>query len=260
MDADVAPFPEFMPSLAGKVALVTGTTSGIGVRFARVLAKAGAAVALTGRRIDRLEAVQGQIKNEGGNAISIPFDITSASDIMRVVADTERRLGPTDILVNNAGINIPCAAVDLSTDDFDLVWRTNVSGAFFMSQQVAKRMIERGKGGQIINIASTGGHTVVPGFATYCTTKAAMVMMTKSLAHEWAPHNINVNALCPGYIRTDINDEWLQTDEGLERISGFPRRRVGDVSDMDDVLLMLSSGRSRLITGAIITIDDGQSL
>jgi NAD(P)-dependent dehydrogenase (short-subunit alcohol dehydrogenase family) len=260
MEADTTPLPQIVPDLSGRVVLITGTTSGLGARFARLLAKAGAAVALTGRRADRLECARKDILAAGGKSAAFKLDMLSANDIQRVAAEVETALGPVDTLINNAGISVPGPAVNLAEGDFNRVWQTNVSGAFFMTQHIARRMIERGQGGRIINIASTGAHTAVTGQAAYCISKAALLMMTQSLAKELAPYNINVNALCPGAIRTEINDEWLQTDFAQTWINSFPRRRVGAASDLDDLILLLSSGRSRLLTGAAITVDDGQSL
>jgi len=257
---DDQPLPESMPDLRGKVALVTGTTSGFGVRFARVLAKAGAKVALTGRRVERLDALRRDITADGGEVAAFALDVTDPASISRVVGETETQLGPIDILINNAGMNVQSRAVDLSEADFNAIWQTNVSGAFFLSQCVGKRMIERGRGGRVINIGSIGSHTVLPGLTAYCMTKSAIAMMTRCLAREWARHEINVNAICPGYIRTELNADWFDTEGGQRQINGYPRRRLGLESDLDGTLLLLCSAQSRIITGTLITVDDGQSL
>lgn len=252
--------PAAPQDLTGKVAIVTGTTSGLGRRFAQVLSAAGAAVAVTGRRTDRLEELAKELQEAGGRVLPVKLDVTDLHSIEQCAREVETELGHIDILVNNAGMNIESRAIDMKPEDFDTMMSTNVRGAFFMSTAVGKRMIERETGGSIINIASIGAHTVLPGLATYCMTKAAVAMMTRSLAHEWARHNVNVNALCPGFIETELNDEWFASPGGQKQIKSFPRRRLGEEEDLDGMLLLLASKQGRLMTGSVITIDDGQSL
>lgn len=254
---DVTP-PSF--DLTGKTAIVTGATSGLGRRFALVLAKAGAAVAITGRRVDRLENLKREIENLGGRALPLALDVTDLASIEACVAETERALGPVDILVNNAGMNIQALPHQVTSESYDTTFDTNVRGAFFMAQSIGTRMIARGAGGRIINIASIGAHTVLPGLTVYCMTKAAIGMMTKSLAREWARYDINVNAICPGFIETELNTDWFHSEGGLKQIKSFPRRRLGMESDLDGTLLLLASDHARLITGSLVTVDDGQSL
>ncbi|WP_421861736.1 SDR family NAD(P)-dependent oxidoreductase [Parvibaculum sp.] len=251
-----------MPSydLSGKVALVTGATSGLGRRFSLILAKAGASVAITGRRVERLETLKKEIEALGGRSAAIALDVTDTQSISDCVAGTERTLGPLDILVNNAGMNVQALPADVTPDGFDTMFDTNVRGAFFMAQAAGRSMIARGQGGRIINIASIGAHTVLPGLTIYCMTKAAVAMMTKSLGKEWARHQINVNAMCPGFIETELNSEWFQSDGGQRQIKTWPRRRLGVEEDLDGTLLLLSSDHGRFITGSLFTVDDGQSL
>jgi NAD(P)-dependent dehydrogenase (short-subunit alcohol dehydrogenase family) len=253
----VPPTPQ---DLTGKVAIVTGTTSGLGRRFAQILVDAGAAVVITGRRVERLESLASEIENMGGRALPVQLDVTDVNSIDQCVREVETELGHIDILVNNAGMNVQSAAVDISPEDFDALMSTNMRGAFFMATRVGKRMIERGEGGNIINIASIGAHTVLPGLASYCMSKAAVAMMTRSLAHEWARHKINVNALCPGFIETELNSEWFASPGGEKQIRGWPRRRLGEERDLDGALLMFASQQGRLMTGSVLTVDDGQSL
>jgi NAD(P)-dependent dehydrogenase (short-subunit alcohol dehydrogenase family) len=268
------------PQLLGKVALVTGATSGLGVRFARVLHLASASVAITGRRVDRLEKLAAKMRSEfqtvpieGGDELAAAsgakmpasvfthaLDVTSRASVEAAITAAEAAVGPIDILVNNAGMNVHAMAADLAEADFDKIMATNVKGAFLMAQAVGRRMIARGKGGRIINIASIGAHRVLPGLTTYCMSKAAVAMMTRSLALEWARNGINVNALCPGYIETELNDYWFQSESGKKQVSRFPRKRLMDESDLDDMLLLLASDASRAMTGSVIDIDDGQSL
>ena len=251
-----------MPSydLTGKVALVTGATSGLGRHFALVLAKSGAAVAITGRRLERLKALQAEIEAMGGKALSIELDVMNTDSIKACVETAEKGLGPINILVNNAGMNIQAMAHEVTPEIYDAMFNTNVRGTFFMAQAVGARMIERGEGGRIINIASIGAFTQLPGLVLYTMTKSAVAMMTKSLAKEWARTQINVNAMCPGFIETELNDEWFRSEGGQKQIKSWPRRRLGIEADLDGTLLLLASDHSRFITGSLFTVDDGQSL
>ena len=250
--------PEY--DLSGKMALVTGATSGLGRRFALVLAKTGAKVAITGRRVERLSALQAEIEAVGGVAAAIALDVTNPASIAACMAEAERVLGPIDILVNNAGMNVQALPAEVTPEGFDTMFDTNVRGAFFMAQAAGRSMMVRGAGGRIINIASIGAHTVLPGLTIYCMTKAAVGMMTRSLAKEWARHQINVNAMCPGFIETELNSDWFGTEGGRKQIKGWPRRRLGVEEDLDGTLLLLASDHGRFITGSLFTIDDGQSL
>lgn len=238
---------------SGRRALITGATSGLGARFAEVLAAHGAEVVVTGRRVERLKSLCEKI---GGRATALPLDVTDRASIEACAAAA----GDADILVNNAGLNVQARATDIGEADYDLIMNTNVKGAFFMAQAVAKRMIARGKGGRIVNVASIGAFKALPGLTVYSMSKAAVAMMTQGLAREWAKHGINVNALCPGFILTEINQAWFGTEGGQKQIAGFPRRRVGEPSDLDRALLLLASEESRFITGSLFTIDDGQLL
>ena len=246
--------------LTGKIAIVTGATSGFGRRFSLVLARAGAKVAITGRRVERLATLRQEIEEFGAEALPIALDVTDTASIVRCVETCERDLGPVDILVNNAGMNVEALPHEVTPDGFDTMFDTNVRGAFFMAQAVGTRMMARKAPGRIINIASIGAHTVLPGLTIYCMTKAAVAMMTKSLAREWARADINVNAMCPGFIETELNSDWFRTEGGQKQIKTFLRRRLGVASDLDGTLLLLASDHSRFITGSLITIDDGQSL
>jgi NAD(P)-dependent dehydrogenase (short-subunit alcohol dehydrogenase family) len=234
-------------------ALITGATSGLGARFAEVLAAHGAEVVVTGRRVDRLKALCDKI---GPKARAIALDVTNAQSIAACLAEA----GPIDVLVNNAGLNVQARAVDVQEADYDLIMNTNVKGAFMMAQAVGKQMIARKMGGRIVNVASIGAFKALPGLTVYSMSKAAVAMMTQGLAREWARHEINVNALCPGFILTEINQAWFDTEGGQQQIKGFPRRRVGEAKDLDGALLLLASKESRFITGSLFTLDDGQLL
>ena len=257
-DAPEITLPSY--DLTGKVALVTGATSGLGRRFALILAKAGASVAITGRRLERLDALKGEIEAMGGKALPIELDVMNTDSIKVCVETAEKGLGPVNILVNNAGMNVHAMAHEVTPEGYDTMFDTNVRGAFFMAQAVGNRMIEMGEGGRIINIASIGAFTQLPGLVIYTMTKAAVAMMTKSLAKEWARKQINVNAMCPGFIETELNSDWFHTEGGQKQIKSWPRRRLGVESDLDGTLLLLASDHSRFITGSLFTADDGQSL
>jgi NAD(P)-dependent dehydrogenase (short-subunit alcohol dehydrogenase family) len=251
--------------LDGRVALVTGASSGLGAQFARTLASAGAAVAIAGRRADRLKDLRAQIEGAGGNAYVVACDVTDRASIQAAVAHVETELGSIDILVNNSGVSASSRAQDTSEEDFDFIMGTNARGAFFMAQEVGKRMIARAKGtapgtftgGRIVNIASVVGLRAIPQLAVYAMSKAAVIQMTKALALEWGRFGINVNAICPGYIDTEMNHEHWKTEAGQKFIQTLPRKRVGQPQDLDALLVMLCSAQSQFINGAIISADDG---
>lgn len=243
-----------------RVAFVTGATSGLGRHFALVLARAGARVAIAGRRPDRLAAVEGEIGQSGGICACIALDVTDTSHVSPAFDEAEDVLGSVDILVNNAGVNIPGLVADQSADEFDTVMNTNLRGAYLVAREAGRRMIARKSGGRIVNIASIGAFRVLPGLTAYCMSKAAVGMMTQCLAREWARYDINVNAICPGYIETEINSDWFRSEKGQAQIRSFLKRRLADERDLDGLLLLLASDASRAITGALMTVDDGQSL
>lgn len=246
--------------MSGEVAFVTGASSGIGEHFARVLAHHGAAVAITGRRIDRLLDLQRELTATGARVFVSALDITDAKAIGPAFDAAVAALGPVSILVNNAGVDGAGAALDLSVADFDQTFAVNVRGAFLAAREAAGRMIAEHRGGRILNIASIASHTVLQGLSAYCASKAALAMLTKSLAREWARNGIAVNALCPGYLETEMNQAWWPTDGGQRQIRTFPRRRLLSPKDLDAAFLMLVGPSANAITGSIVTIDDGQSL
>lgn len=254
--------------LSGRVAFITGASSGLGAQFARTLASAGAAVVLASRRLDRLKELRAQIEGEGGGAHVLELDVTDLASIKSAVAHAETEVGSIDILINNSGVSTTQRIQDVSENDFDLVFDTNVKGAFFVAQEVGKRMLARSKGsapgtftgGRIINIASMAGLRVLPQIGVYCMSKAAVVQMTKAMALEWGRFGINVNAICPGYIDTEINHLHWQTEQGKKLVQMLPRKRVGQTKDLDAVLVMLCANESHFINGAVIAADDGFAL
>jgi NAD(P)-dependent dehydrogenase (short-subunit alcohol dehydrogenase family) len=251
-------------SLQGQVAVVTGASGGLGAHFARLLAAEGAAVALTARRLDRVEALAGELAGAGHRAMALRLDVADAEAIGPALDEVEARLGPVSILVNNAGVGGEGLALDVSVEDFDRTFAVNVRGTFIAAREAARRMIasgvaERGAG-RIVNLASIASQTVLPGLSVYCGSKAAVAMMTKGMAREWARRGIAVNALAPGYIETEINARWWPTEGGQKQLKGFPRRRLMQESDLDAAFLMLVGPAASAITGSLIVVDDGQSL
>jgi NAD(P)-dependent dehydrogenase (short-subunit alcohol dehydrogenase family) len=251
--------------LSGRVAFITGASSGLGAQFARTLAAAGAAVVLASRRVDKLKDLRATIEGEGGDAHVYALDVNNYDSIKSAVAHAETEVGSIDILVNNSGVSTTQRIQDVSPDDYDYMFDTNVKGAFFVAQEVGKRMLARAKGaapgsytgGRIINIASMAGLRVLPQIGVYCMSKAAVVQMTKAMALEWGKYGINVNAICPGYIDTEINHRHWKTDAGKKLVDMLPRKRVGDPKDLDALLVMLCSDQSHFINGAVIAADDG---
>ncbi|MEK9950915.1 MAG: SDR family oxidoreductase [Curvibacter sp.] len=251
--------------LSGRVAFITGASGGLGAQFARTLARAGAAVVLAARRVEKLKELRAQIEGEGGDAHVVELDVTDIGSIRSAVAHAETEVGSIDILINNSGVSTTQRLVDVSEEDYDYVLDTNTKGAFFVAQEVGKRMIARARGaapgtytgGRIVNIASMAGLKVLPQIGIYCMSKAAVVHMTRAMATEWGKFGINVNALCPGYIDTEINHHHWQTEQGQKLISMLPRKRVGQPADLDAVLVMLCANESHFINGAVIQADDG---
>ncbi len=251
--------------LSGRVALVTGASSGLGAQFARTLARAGAGVVLASRRVEKLKELRARIEGEGGDAHVVELDVTDHDSIKAAVAHAETEMGSIDILVNNSGVSTTQRIQDVAPEDYDFIFDTNVKGAFFVAQEVGKRMLARARGaapgsftgGRIINIASMAGLKVLPQIGVYCMSKAAVVHMTRAMAVEWGKFGINVNAICPGYIDTEINHHHWDTEQGRKLIDMLPRKRVGAPQDLDALLVMLASDQSHFINGAVIAADDG---
>ena len=251
--------------LSGRVAFITGASSGLGAQFARTLARAGAGVVLASRRVEKLKELRARIEGEGGDAHVMELDVTDHASIKSAVAHAETEMGSIDILINNSGVSTTQRIQDVTPEDYDFIFDTNVKGAFFVAQEVGKRMLARSRGaapgsftgGRIINIASMAGLKVLPQIGAYCMSKAAVVQMTKAMALEWGRFGINVNAICPGYIDTEINHHHWETEQGQKLIAMLPRKRVGSPQDLDALLMMLASDQSHFINGAVIAADDG---
>lgn len=251
------PLPNLSNDLTGRVALVTGASSGLGWRFAKVLAACGAKVALIGRRLDRLEALAAEIKASGGEAAAFAVDVSDAEALIAMVGEVQERLGLVDILVNNAGIPDAQRAHKMSLELIDKVMDVNLRGPFVLSCEVARRLIEAGKPGRVVNIASVAAFDYRGGGAAlYSVTKAGVIRMTEALAVEWARYNINVNAIAPGAFSSEMMDGMLERVGDITK--GFPRHRLGDPAQMDSTLVYLVSPASDFVTGTFIKIDDAQ--
>jgi NAD(P)-dependent dehydrogenase (short-subunit alcohol dehydrogenase family) len=245
--------------IAGKVAWVTGASSGLGCRFAQVLAGEGAILALSARRVERLERLAGEIAAQGGRALVVPLNMADVPAIGRAASRIEAELGPIDILVNNAGISRQARLEDFSEADYDAVLDVNLKGAFFAAQAAARQMIAHKRAGRIVNIASVAAFRALGQQAPYSMSKAALVAMTRCQAREWGRHGINANAICPGYIKTEIGGDFWETEAGARLIASLPRKRMGEPRDLDGLLLLLCSGEAaRFINGAAMVADDGQ--
>ena len=243
--------PNISNDLSGRVALVTGTTSGLGRRFAEVIAASGAKVVVTGRRIDRLEALAKEIQDKGGVAEPIQLDMQSNDSIMNCVEKAEASLGTIDILVNNAGIPDAQRAHKMSLELIDSVFDTNLRGPYVLSCEIARRLIAAEKPGRMVNISSVGGFSYAGnGAALYSITKSAIVRMTECLAVEWARYNINVNAIAPGAFASEMMDGMLERMGDISQ--HFPRKRICDPAQMDSTLLYFLSPASEAVTGTYI--------
>lgn len=247
-------------SLANQVALVTGASSGLGRHFAMTLARAGAKVAIAARRTDRLEELAREIAALDGRALPVPLDVTDLESVNAAVTATETELGPVTVLINNAGIATTASFLDQTDAQWRAILGTNLDGARRVGHAVAKRMVEHGQGGAIVNIASILGLRPAGGVSAYAAAKAGLISLTQTMALELARHRIRVNALAPGYVETDINRDFLQSQAGQAMVKRVPLRRFGEASDLDGALLLLASGAGRYMTGSIVVVDGGHAL
>ena len=251
--------------LSGRVAFITGASGGLGAQFARTLAAAGAGVVLASRRLEKLKELRAEIEGAGGDAHVIELDVTDNDSIKSAVAHAETEMGSIDILVNNSGVSTTQRIQDVAEDDYDFVFNTNVRGAFFVAQEVGKRMLARSRGaapgsftgGRIINIASMAGLKVLPQIGVYCMSKAAVVQMTKAMALEWGRFGINVNVICPGYIDTEMVQ--AVPEKVLEGIvATIPVGRLGKAEEIAGCVSFLAGPDSAFMTGATLTANGGQ--
>lgn len=240
-----------MVDLSGRTVLVTGASSGLGAHLARVAARAGARVVLAARRADRLEELAAEL--DGSGHATLALDVTSEASIAACFAAA----GALDVVVNNAGVAEPGAATAVTADAFDRVLDTNLRGAFLVATAAARGWIASGQGGSIVNIASILGLRVAGSVAPYAISKAGLIQMTHALALEWARHGIRVNAIAPGYLRTEINDEFFASAAGEAMVKRVPMRRLGRLEELDGPFLLLASPASSFMTGAVIPVDGG---
>lgn len=248
--------------LSGRTVLITGASSGLGRRFARIAVAAGARVVVAARRADRLAELVAELG--AGKAFAVAMDVESEASVIAGYDAAEKALGPVDTVIANAGMNVQALSADIDIEDFDKVMNVNVRGAFLTAREGARRMMaagvkETGRG-RVVLIASIGAHKVLPGLAAYCTSKAGVAMLGKSLAREWVNRGINVNVVCPGYIETEINSDWFHDEGGKKQMATFPRKRLMEEGDLDGIIGYLCSDASRGTTGSVFTVDDGQSL
>ncbi len=236
-----------------RTVLVTGASSGLGDHFARLLAVDGWHVIMAARRLDRIEAMAEALRAAGHSATAVEMDVTNPASVVAGFAAID---GAIDVVVNNAGVSGEGAAIDMSSQAFDEVIATNLSGVFHVAQTAAQRMRSTG-GGAIVNIASILGLRVAGGVAAYAASKAGVIQLTKALALEWARLGIRVNALCPGYIETPINTAFFATEAGRALIRRIPQRRLGQLSDLDAPLRLLCSPDAGYMTGSVIAVDGG---
>jgi NAD(P)-dependent dehydrogenase (short-subunit alcohol dehydrogenase family) len=253
-----------MHDLGGRVALIAGASSGLGEGFARLLAQAGARVVLGARRTDLVGKIAAEIRSEGGSAIGVPLDVTDETSIIAAFDAAEQHFGTVDTLIANAAGGGAGRSTDLPVDSLGLTVETILVGTFVVAREAAKRLIASGsrdrENGRILFIGSITAMQHHTGNSMYAATKAGVAHLARNFAREWARQGINVNVIQPGWIRTPINEDWFQSPQARADIAGLPRRRMQEQSSLDDMVLYLCSDRSRQVTGAIFTIDDGQSL
>lgn len=247
-------------SLAGRVALVTGASSGFGAHFASVLARAGAKVACVARRADRVEAVAGSIREAGGQAFGCAMDVTDPASIRQGFDAVEAALGTVDVLVNNAGLSAPAAFPEMSDEQWSSVLDVNLSAPYRVSREMSRRLIAKEQPGSIVHIASILGHLAKAMFINYGTSKAALIHMTQYMALDLLPHRIRVNAIAPGYFPTDMTNPFFETEAGQREVAALPPKRLGRLEELDGPLLLLASEASSYMSGSVVTVDHGHSI
>ncbi|MGN1290986.1 MAG: SDR family NAD(P)-dependent oxidoreductase [Bradyrhizobium sp.] len=240
-----------------EIILITGASQGLGRQFARVLAAHGAAVVLAARQTAKLKDLEQEINAKGGRAAAVQMDVADISGIAKALDAAEAALGPITVLINNAGIAIEKLSTEQTEADWDAVISANLKGAYFLSTELARRMILRKQPGNIVNVASVLGQGVLKAVSPYAISKAGMIQGTKAMALELAGNNIRVNALAPGYIDTEMNHDFWSTPAGERLAKRIPQRRVGAESDLDGAIMLLASNASRYMTGTVVTVDGG---
>ncbi|MDB5967733.1 MAG: Short-chain dehydrogenase/reductase sdr [Hydrocarboniphaga sp.] len=243
--------------LAGKVALVTGASSGLGRHFALTLSRAGASVAVAARRADKLAELVAEIESSGNRAVAVAMDVADRASVSAALDSITARLGVVDVLVNNAGVSDTKRPLDYTDADWVSIVGTNLTGAWIVAQETARRMVAASKAGSIVNITSILANRVAGGVGPYCASKAGLKHLTQALALEMAHNGIRVNSLAPGYVATELNREFLESDAGERLRARIPARRFGDYANLDGPLLLLVSKAGAYMTGSEIVVDGG---
>ena len=246
--------------LHGRTALVTGASAGFGRHFARTLAASGATVVAAARRRDLLDTLVGEIGDAGGRAVAVDMDVTDGGSIRAAFVAASAAVGAIDVVVNNAGISILKPSLELDETDWDAVVSTNLRGAWLVAQAAARALARAGRPGRIINIASIVGIRTIGQLAPYAAAKAGLVHLTRVLAMEWARYDIQVNAIAPGYVETDLNRDFWASPAGARLIERIPQRRLGRLEDLDGPLLLLASDAGAFMTGSVLVVDGGHTV
>lgn len=254
--------PQF--DLTGRVALITGASSGFGAHFARLLSAAGAKIVIAARRADRLAALQAEIEASGGSALAVSMDVTDEASVVAAYDAAEAAFGTIDTIIANAGVAADKLALNVSTDEFDMVMDTNVKGVFLTAREGARRLIASGsaekENGRIVIIGSITADKLYAAMAPYAAAKAGVRHLGRLLAREWVRKGINVNIIQPGYFPTEMTTELFEMDAGRALINSFPRKRLCELDALNVPILFFSSDHSRGVTGSVLNVDDGQSL
>ncbi len=243
--------------MSGKVALVTGASSGFGMHFARVLAAAGAKVVVAARRVERLQALVDELHASNSQACAVNLDVTDSGSVAQAFNTAQQTFGTVDLLINNAGVAVPKTVHKTREQDWDFVMDTNLKGAWLVAAEAARRLLAADRAGVIINIASILGLSTSVGHGVYAASKAGVIQLTKHLALELAGKNIRVNAICPGYFKTEMNDEYFASEVGKHYIQSTPAGRLGELREMNGPLLLLASDAGSFINGATLAVDGG---
>ena len=251
------PHPSDMFLLHGRVAMVTGASSGLGRHFSEVLAASGASVVVAARRKDRLSELVAHLHELGTQAHAVELDVTDANSVRACFDEIDRLTGAPDIVVSNAGVTVAKPLLEQTEADWDAVLDTNLKGCWMVGTEAARRMVAQGKKGSIINIASILGERVAGAVIGYTVSKAGVIQATKAMALELARHGVRVNALLPGYVMTDLNSDFLKSEAGERLRSRVPARRFSELGDLDGPLLLLASEAGRALTGATVEVDWG---